>query len=494
MNKASFSSSWLEVLNTIQQNHGVWNGEDMQIGELTYFSCVGIVIAFIFAPPVYILTHDDNAIDMVGTSHAYQIMEETPLATHRNKRDLFCLETAGLLIECSWQSYFVPLDASPLGVDASGDVIANLLGNNVSNKMNVEQLGLRFYKSFYSERGDIGGYIAMSNERIVISFRGTVGTANVATDMNFMQISLPDMSISKSFLHDPDIERDLPCHDESTSLLNAHAPPHDESALDSASHLRKCCIDTAKYIVSLIPLARQTLPRVHLGFLAAFSSIRRQFLRAFACSVVEHHIRYNVPPKIYVCGHSLGGALALLAGLDISLNTDVICDFISEQHKIPATFHRCIIYTFGSPRVGNATFVNMVHDIVNKNNIFRVEVDGDVICRMPQFLGMYRHCGVHVLIDADESGNVIVHPTIVESQLLRRDRGTTAHHTLSKYRECLEACFLPSQLRKYYYKYYILAHATGNPLPSSSFNTYMQNRQGRDIPDWLTRSPSGRYT
>ena len=187
MNKASFSSSWLEVLSAIQQSHGVWNGEDMQIGELTYFSCVGIVIAFIFAPPVYVLHHDDNASDMVGTSHAYQIMEESH-SSYRNKRDLFCLETAGLLIECSWQSYFVPLDAAPLGANASADVIANLLGNNVSNKMNVEQLGLNFYKSFQSERGDIGGYIAMSNERIVISFRGTVGTANVATDINFMQI------------------------------------------------------------------------------------------------------------------------------------------------------------------------------------------------------------------------------------------------------------------------------------------------------------------
>jgi hypothetical protein len=64
-------------------------------------------------------------------------------------------------------------------------------------------------------------------------------------------------------------------------------------------------------------------------------------------------------------------------------------------------------------------------------------------------MGFYQHAGVQVLLDAEGMGNVLVKPTVVESQLLRWTRGSLAHHTLARYRDSLEACFEAAELHEY---------------------------------------------
>lgn len=54
---------------------------------------------------------------------------------------------------------------------------------------------------------------------------------------------------------------------------------------------------------------------------------------------------------------------------------------------------------------------------------------------MPKMLG-YRHCGVEALVDADNGGNLIVQPSIVEKWLLMRRRTSTNNHSLTAYRDC----------------------------------------------------------
>lgn len=48
----------------------------------------------------------------------------------------------------------------------------------------------------------------------------------------------------------------------------------------------------------------------------------------------------------------------------------------------------------------------------------------------------YRHCGVEALVDADNGGNLIVQPSIVEKWLLMRHRTSTNNHSLAAYRDC----------------------------------------------------------
>jgi Lipase (class 3) len=71
-----------------------------------------------------------------------------------------------------------------------------------------------------------------------------------------------------------------------------------------------------------------------------------------------------------ICGHSLGGALATLAALDIAVNST-------------APFHDPTVYTYASPRTGDVAFATKYNQIVT--NTFRIANDLDVVPRLPLF-------------------------------------------------------------------------------------------------------------
>lgn len=72
---------------------------------------------------------------------------------------------------------------------------------------------------------------------------------------------------------------------------------------------------------------------VHRGFINAYKSIR---------SIVHDYINDHELDKVYVCGHSLGGALATLCAVDIQYNFS------------PDIAVEC--YPSGNPKVGNKAF------------------------------------------------------------------------------------------------------------------------------------------
>lgn len=71
--------------------------------------------------------------------------------------------------------------------------------------------------------------------------------------------------------------------------------------------------------------------KVHRSFYQAFERIRDPLIQKVNILCQKHP-----GAKIYVTGHSLGGALAVLAGAEISNFQNVTA-----------------VYTFGEPRVGN---------------------------------------------------------------------------------------------------------------------------------------------
>merc|ERR1711916_55493 len=75
--------------------------------------------------------------------------------------------------------------------------------------------------------------------------------------------------------------------------------------------------------------------KIHRGFDRAYHAIQRMVEEVTA--LVEEYPAFPV----YVTGHSLGGALATLAALDLTV----------LKPKIPVH-----VYTFGAPRVGNDAF------------------------------------------------------------------------------------------------------------------------------------------
>lgn len=207
-----------------------------------------------------------------------------------------------------------------------------------------------------------------------------------------------------------------------------------------------------------LPAIRHTLPHIHAGFWAAYLSIRTELLSAIQTALEEGGKEGGFPPHIYCTGHSLGGALAQLAAYDLSINFPCL---VKDGGKVE-------VYTLGAPRVGNPAFASVYESRVPAT--FRVVVDGDLVPGMPKMFGMYRHAGVEVLVDADNGGNLIVEPSAVEEWLRLRNRTSATNHSLTAYRDCMEACFSPDDLRQY------LPKVLGQDNRTSA---------DEDLPEWL---------
>ena len=80
---------------------------------------------------------------------------------------------------------------------------------------------------------------------------------------------------------------------------------------------------------------------MHQGFYAAYTSVSSQVNAAVKALM----IRYPTATFL-ITGHSLGGALATFAGVDIKTTLGVTT--------------RMTMYTFGSPRTGNQAFTDFV--------------------------------------------------------------------------------------------------------------------------------------
>lgn len=98
---------------------------------------------------------------------------------------------------------------------------------------------------------------------------------------------------------------------------------------------------------------------VHDGFLQTYSFARNSIIEVL--KVLEEKTR------VYVTGHSLGGALATLAAPDIENN-------MSREIKG--------IYTFGSPRVGNAKFSISYNKEFGKKS-YRIANSSDIVTSIP---------------------------------------------------------------------------------------------------------------
>jgi len=130
------------------------------------------------------------------------------------------------------------------------------------------------------------------------------------------------------------------------------------------------------FSLSLVPLQSPGLSDVegayvHIGFLTAYN-----FVASHVISVVKSQLAAYPDYTIVSTGHSLGGALASIAGLSLKSN-------------LPGAFIK--LYTFGQPRTGNGAYADLVEKVLGYSNIFRaVHTFDGVPTMVPRFFG-YRH-------------------------------------------------------------------------------------------------------
>jgi len=109
-----------------------------------------------------------------------------------------------------------------------------------------------------------------------------------------------------------------------------------------------------------IPFYKDKGGEVHRGFYEAYAVVAKEIILALK--------KIRVP--LYVTGHSLGGALATVAAMNLP-----------DQDQIAAC------YTFGSPRVGNDEFVEAFYSVP----VYRIVDSSDIVPHVPFFWMGYRH-------------------------------------------------------------------------------------------------------
>lgn len=112
--------------------------------------------------------------------------------------------------------------------------------------------------------------------------------------------------------------------------------------------------------------------KVHNGFLKTYKAIRE---------FVHEQVKGTEKTKIYVHGHSLGGALTTLAALDIQYN------FADKE---------VIAWGIGIPKVGNEAFKDSFNRRLPK--FLNIERASDLIPQVPPRFFGFRHAGnlIHI--------------------------------------------------------------------------------------------------
>jgi len=143
---------------------------------------------------------------------------------------------------------------------------------------------------------------------------------------------------------------------------------------------------------------------IHSGFAAIYKACRQQIMDTLSA--------LDSSKQLYITGHSLGGALAVLCALDATVNT---------------SYNAPVMYNFGSPRVGNPKFVQAYNEVVS--NSVRIVNTNDIVVLLPP-------AAVHPLL----SNDVLYYRHVKELVAFTAQTGSiTGNHLIECYISGLKA-------------------------------------------------------
>lgn len=136
-------------------------------------------------------------------------------------------------------------------------------------------------------------------------------------------------------------------------------------------------------------------PWVNGGVISQLVKVHRGFAECYFSVAGQIRERVKDASRVFITGHSLGGALALMCALDLT----------QHGEDIDA------VHTFGCPRTGNGAWRNLYNS--NLHNVtLRWEAQGDPIPYAPPWINGYRHCGRAAYLP--NSGGVKLDPIMWE--------------------------------------------------------------------------------
>lgn len=131
---------------------------------------------------------------------------------------------------------------------------------------------------------------------------------------------------------------------------------------------------------TLAPYILSGMGKVHEGFLLTYGLIRQRIQETLAAQ--------GRGKRLFIAGHSLGGALATLAAPDVSQRTP---------------FQSPVVYTYGSPRVGDREFAEAWNS-AHAARAFRIANTSDIVPSIPlpvPFAGLLGGFFTHVETPVD---------------------------------------------------------------------------------------------
>lgn len=161
---------------------------------------------------------------------------------------------------------------------------------------------------------------------------------------------------------------------------------------------------------SFLSHGKRNFVKVHHGFARLYSSLQPE-LHQFQFS----HQRFR-KPRLIITGHSLGGALAQLCALQLHV-------------------HHPLLYTFATPRVGDAYFASNLKRLVPRS--YRVEHSPDPFIQMPRKESRYIDGRRFYYEHAGNQVRMHTHPREALRRVLR-SRDLIHAHQLKTYAELLE--------------------------------------------------------
>ncbi|KAG5495117.1 hypothetical protein JKF63_02170 [Porcisia hertigi] len=149
---------------------------------------------------------------------------------------------------------------------------------------------------------------------------------------------------------------------------------------------------------------------VHFGFYAMYLSVRPKVMR-LVLGLLAQYPGYEV----LVTGHSLGGALAVLAAVDLqghslggALAVLAAVDLQDQLNGMSQSTKPVALYTFGAPRVGDKHFAAWTAKILAKGPHYRITHARDPVPHLPPKGFGFLHAPTEVFFRTSESSSMLI--------------------------------------------------------------------------------------
>ena len=172
---------------------------------------------------------------------------------------------------------------------------------------------------------------------------------------------------------------------------------------------------SADLSIDLVP-SRSGVGKVHVGF--------RTYTDKVWPLVKDHVNAHNGAKLLWLTGHSLGAAMATLMARRFTLDNTL---------PIPTA-----LFTYGSPRVGNRTYINTFNKLVQHHRWVNA---GDIVTKVP-ISPWYYHCGTRHHIKAPTQSTthtswITKIYTTIHDILLKKLKNDISDHSSTLYVERL---------------------------------------------------------